>query len=160
MKKEIAKVPKDNSMVFLIIAIFVLIIDRITKYMALQTSYVKNYGLLFGLFSSPSLKWSYIFAISLVLVFLLYVFSLKDVKKNIRLQIGLVFMIAGLLGNLIDRLIYGFVIDFINIQITVFNFADASITLGALFVLFELFKRKGKRKPKEEIIRNKRRVKK
>ncbi len=141
-KKEDKKANKDNSMIFLLIDLLVLVIDRITKYVALQLSYVKNYGLIFGLSANSELRWSYVAAILIVLAFLLYVLTLKDVKKNPKLQIGLLFMIAGLIGNLIDRLIYGFVIDFINIQVTVFNFADASITIGALFIILELFRRK------------------
>jgi len=127
---------------FLLLGILVLIVDRITKLLALQGQHVKNYGLLFGLFSNLELRWIFVVIIVAVLIFFVYVLNLKEVRKSSLLQLGLFLMIAGLLGNLIDRIFYGFIIDFVKLSvISTFNVSDISITIGALLVVFYLVKR-------------------
>ncbi|OYT41711.1 hypothetical protein B6U80_00805 [Candidatus Pacearchaeota archaeon ex4484_26] len=135
------KSKRNPSIYFLLIALIVLIADRITKHLALQGNYLKNYGLLFGTFDIPGLRWVFVILVILVLVFLIYVLSMKDIKKNPLFQLGLLLMIAGLIGNVIDRIFYGFIIDFINIRVSAFNLADASITAGALLIIFKLIRK-------------------
>lgn len=128
---------------FVLVAILVLILDRVTKLFALQGQHVKNYGLLFGLFSNLELRWLFIVIIVAVLVFFIYVLNLKEVRKSSSLKLGLFLMIAGLLGNLIDRIFYGFIIDFIGfLGITTFNISDISILVGSIFVLTYIIKSK------------------
>lgn len=127
---------------FPLLAALIIVADRITKYLALQGSYVKNYGLLFGVADLPALRWVFVAAVSLILCFFLYTLARKDVQKKWFLQIGLFLMVAGLIGNLIDRIIYGYVIDFIRLSwFTTFNLSDVSIFIGALLVLIYLIKR-------------------
>jgi signal peptidase II len=59
------------------------------------------------------------------------------------LALGLI--LAGALGNLIDRVIFGYVIDFLDFQVwPVFNLADSAITVGAVLLGLNLLSSKGK----------------
>lgn len=72
----------------------------------------------------------------------LIIFYMYKYKK---LNIEFAFVIGGLIGNLIDRIIYGYVIDFIGINIfkysfPIFNIADSLIVIGAILLIFRMDK--------------------
>jgi len=70
-----------------------------------------------------------------------YFFSKKEVRTAIK-DISIALILAGAIGNGIERIFVGEVIDFIGVKyFSVFNFADIYITLGALLYLYELYKR-------------------
>jgi signal peptidase II len=101
----------------------------------LGLDYTTNTGISFGLFKGYNLLFV---AISLAaLVFFIYFFF----KEDYRLETSIV--IGGLLGNLIDRLIYGSVIDFINLKFyAIFNVADMAVCLGiGMIIVKEIRKR-------------------
>ncbi len=95
-------------------------------------SLVKNKGTAFGLFKNQSL---FFLAISFfAVVFISYLVF----KRNSRFAFPLCFILAGASGNLIDRLIFGFVIDFLDFRIwPVFNLADFFICFGAGLLIFK-----------------------
>ena len=115
----------------------------INKYFLLfKLDYVKNYGAAFNIFSGSRIFLSIISIIfSILLIYLI-------LRKNTLNQFDLAsysFILGGTIGNGIDRIIKGFVIDFINLNIInfpVFNIADLSINIGFIFLLYIIFKNK------------------
>lgn len=137
-----------NLKIFLI-ALTVVLFDQLTKFLIkgkliiitnfLYLDYTKNYGISFGLFQHQRII---IIIFSLVLLFLI-IRMIKDIKKEKSIfivSIGL--LIGGLIGNLIDRIFLGYVVDFINILIwPVFNLADLSCVTGAVLIFYFLTKK-------------------
>lgn len=141
------------SVIFL--AILILFIDQITKYYAmylwnekkvvlleavLELKYTENTGAAFGIFEGNNM-FIMLFGIVLVSGLLFKYFKLSKNGKNYGMRIAMLVLIAGAVGNLIDRLKYGFVIDFIYfvpIDFPKFNCADMCI-VSSLFVIGYLF---------------------
>lgn len=147
-----------------IVVIAVLIgIDRLTKYIAVLT--VKTDGpkeFLFGLFqfryventgaafSSFSENTEVLTVVTLVIIVICLVLLLCRKFKPLFINICLLLVTAGGIGNVIDRISYGYVVDFIEplfIDFAVFNFADCCITVGALMLIgYEIFELINERK--------------
>ena len=103
--------------------------------------YVQNYGVSFGLFSREIPHWFLIFLALLVVILILYlmIISNKNLEKNAYFLI-----IAGAIGNIIDRALNSYVVDFISIHYEsfywpAFNFADIYITIGIIMLLISFF---------------------
>ncbi len=99
----------------------------------LQLTYTQNYGAAFSLFWGK--RWPLIALASLLLMGLLvYMMSGRCTDKIVRM--GLTLIIAGGLGNLIDRIRLGYVVDYLDISplfvYPIFNFADCLVVVGAL----------------------------
>src|SRR3989344_3730430 len=134
---------KGNLALFTLVVLLILVLDRATKLLALEGAHERNYGLLFGLLANSEHRWLFVAIIIWVLFFFIYVLSMKEVKKSSLLMLGLFLMMAGLAGNLLDRIFYGFVVDFIPFRDwTTFNLADMSIAAGSVIVLFHIFRQK------------------
>ncbi len=148
---------KRNSGLFCLIIILVTSIDQVTKYLvaahielygALQVipgffSIVnaRNRGMAFGLLNNPDPGPAFYFltgaSVFAVLLITFWFFRLKEYEKI--LVPGLALILGGALGNLIDRLRIGEVIDFLDVQIgtyhwPAFNIADSSISVGTIWV--------------------------
>ncbi len=112
--------------------------DQIVKYLIRHWDgfYICNYGVAFGLRIFGS--WLMILsAMVILLAFYLIMRQKEEYYKSKELKIGLVFFIAGAISNIIDRLLAGCVIDFIDIKLfnfPLFNPADIFITIGAMLV--------------------------
>jgi len=108
-------------------------------------TYVENTGIAFGLF--PQGHFLFII-ISLIIILVIVFFERKTVLKSPAERFCLGLILGGALGNLIDRLRFGFVIDFLDFRIwPVFNLADSGVCIGGiLMVFFLLKKRPGRRK--------------
>ena len=112
----------------------------------LNITFVRNTGISFGLFSDGGIFNRYFFtALAMIIGTTLLIIALFNPEKLI--QISLLFISGGAIGNAIDRVYFGGVIDFIdffiyNIHWSAFNFADIFITVGVFFLLFENFFRK------------------
>jgi signal peptidase II len=103
-------------------------------------AHIHNFGISFGLFSGLFPSWFFILIGSMIIIFL---FSLFLKSKNILEKLGYAFILAGALGNILDRAINGFVIDFIYIHYKdfywpAFNFADIYISIGVLIILLQI----------------------
>tara|TARA_B100000963_G_scaffold49511_1_gene37701 strand:+ start:1661 stop:2101 length:441 start_codon:yes stop_codon:yes gene_type:complete len=101
--------------------------------------YVRNSGAAFNLFEGNRLFLSLVSIISSMIIY--YFIFIKETK--ILDKYGLSFILAGSLGNGIDRILDGNVIDFIKlkfIEFPVFNIADISINIGVLILIFGYFK--------------------
>lgn len=136
----------------------ILFLDRATKVWALvkltqrpvelfpflHLRYVENTGMAFGMFQNGNC----LLAVIMVLIIGYIVYSWKELASYGKLsQWAALFILAGAIGNLYDRITLGFVVDFLDFRVwPVFNVADSFITIGAcLFVLAFLFQR-----PKEK----------
>jgi signal peptidase II len=110
-------------------------------------TYVRNTGVAFGIFSSisspaKSLLLSIFTACAAVIVVM---YSVRSPVRNRLLQIALSLILGGALGNLFDRLAYGYVVDFLEFYVgsyhwPSFNVADSAISVGVLLLAFEIIR--------------------
>ena len=146
---------RENKINFTIVSI-IITLDQISKYIVtlnygyffnknifiFSINYVRNYGAAFNIFEGNRLFLSSISILSsLILIFLIFF------KKRLNLidRYGLSLILAGSLGNGIDRIIKGYVIDFINLKLfdfPIFNIADISINIGCIILIINYFKSK------------------
>ena len=113
----------------------------------LEFTYTKNAGGAFGILNNQRFFFIFIAALFLCLV-IFFLFAMPDEKKFNALHIWLTFVLSGTAGNMIDRIIYGNVIDMIyisKIDFPVFNLSDIFISLGTIFtIMIVLFRLKEK----------------
>ncbi|NQV04595.1 MAG: signal peptidase II [Candidatus Omnitrophica bacterium] len=101
-------------------------------------TFVKNTGAAFGLFKNGTVIFILISVAAVVVIagFILRSIRRGDFSLRPLFNSGLVLIVSGAMGNLIDRLRVGYVIDFIDVRIwPVFNIADTSITIGTIFLV-------------------------
>src|SRR3989344_2034327 len=124
---------KEANTRIIILGLIIAFVDQLSKlYSRHNLDYIANYGAAFGILQGQ--KWLFVIAAVVVIGLILY-YS----KKQNLLAFG--FILGGALGNLIDRLYFGYVVDFIDIKIIhVFNVADAANTIGAILLIIELFR--------------------
>ncbi len=144
----------QTKLYFLALSIFIFLIDQFTKYLMLNNNkrlinkdlllfkldFVRNYGAAFNIFSGNRILLSFI---SIVFSILLIYLILRKNKINFLDLYSYSFILGGTIGNGIDRILKGFVIDFINLNVInfpVFNIADISINIGFILLLFSIFK--------------------
>jgi len=144
----------QTKLYFFSLSFFIVLIDQFTKYLIFynqknflnkdfllfKLDFVKNYGAAFNIFSGSRILLSLISILfSIILIYLIF-------RKNTLNSIDLYsysFILGGTIGNGIDRIYKGFVVDFINLNIInfpVFNIADISINIGFIFLLYNIFK--------------------
>lgn len=102
-------------------------------------SLVHNRGAAFGILKNQLFVFVVIslFAIGLIL------YHLKDKNRSFLSGISLSLILGGAAGNLIDRLRFGFVVDFLDFRVwPVFNLADSAITIGVILLSWELLCKK------------------
>ncbi|MCX5697793.1 MAG: signal peptidase II [Candidatus Omnitrophica bacterium] len=131
----------------LIIVIIVLALDQLTKFVAANTlilnnpacvikgvfcfTLVHNRGAAFGILQNQTLLFIATSIIAIVLIYL----NLKKSKACSWYNISLGLILSGAIGNFLDRIIFGYVIDFLDFRIwPVFNVADSAITVGAVLL--------------------------
>ena len=105
-------------------------------------NYLKNYGAAFNIFEGNRIFLSLISILSSII--LIYFIFVKK-RLNPLDGYGLSLILAGSLGNGIDRMIKGYVIDFINLKLfdfPVFNIADVAINIGCIILIINYFKYK------------------
>ena len=144
----------QTKIYFLSLSIIIILIDQFTKYLMFynkklfinkdfllfKLDFVKNYGAAFNIFSGSRIFLS---LISIIFSILLIYLILKKNNLNTLDLYSYSFILGGTIGNGIDRILKGYVIDFINLNIInfpVFNIADISINIGFVFLLFKIFK--------------------
>jgi len=132
----------------------VLLVDQISKFFITKNLFlnqslpiinnifhltlIHNQGAAFGILKNHH----YLFFFTGSLAVILIILNLKDKKNRIyRFSLGLI--LAGALGNMIDRFFLGYVIDFLDFRIwPVFNIADCAISLGAILLAWTVIKEK------------------
>ena len=116
---------------------------EITSFLSLV--HFQNTGAAFSFLSDQG-GWQRYFLIVISLLAVLYIpWLINQYKKNILIVIGLLLILGGAIGNLYDRISYGYVIDFIYLHFAefywpAFNVADSAISLGVLLFLYGSFK--------------------
>lgn len=139
-----------------ILSLFFIILDQVTKYIIVKTMDVgdsipvigdilkitshRNHGAAWGMLQNQ-MVFFYIITV-IVLVALIY-FYIKEAANHLLMQTGLMLIFAGAIGNFIDRLLRGNVVDFIDTKIInydfpIFNVADSCLTIGVFILLYEL----------------------
>jgi signal peptidase II len=143
-----------TKLYFLSLSIFIILIDQYTKYIIFynhkillkkdfilfRLDFVKNYGAAFNIFTGNRIFLSTISIIFSILI--IYLILRNNNLKSLDLY-SYSFILGGTIGNGIDRIFKGFVIDFINLNIInfpVFNIADISINIGFVFLLYNIVK--------------------
>ena len=144
----------------LLITISIVAIDRITKSFfshllypgesfpiikgVFQMTLVHNTGIAFGLFKDQGIVFIVIpFILIILLIFNIYFYRHNNQALTRHYIIAFSLILAGAIGNLIDRISYGYVIDFFDFIVwPVFNVADSAITIGAVMIAIECFKLK------------------
>lgn len=108
-------------------------------------TYVQNRGIAFGIFQG---KVDVISVATIIAIIGIIVYFLKNVKKsNFFEKMAYIFIISGAIGNMIDRLLRGYVVDMIDfrgIWSFVFNIADIYINLGVILLLLDLLLKRRK----------------
>jgi len=116
---------------------------EITSFLSLV--HFQNPGAAFSFLSDQG-GWQRYFLIAISLLAVLYIpWLINQYKKNIVIVIGLLLILGGAIGNLYDRIKYGYVIDFIYLNFAefywpAFNVADSAISIGVLLFLYGSFK--------------------
>lgn len=143
---------------YAILFVVLVAIDQVTKYLAimnlkgkeeiiiidkcLHLTYVENSGAAFGIFQNATILFT---VLTIAIVFGIMWYLLKESNNvGIFLKLPLVMILAGAIGNLIDRIHLGYVVDFIHSPLgglynfPVFNFADIYVTCSAIFLIIYL----------------------
>lgn len=108
----------------------------------LNFTYVRNTGAAWSILEGNRI---FLIIVSIVAIALVYFFMIKDKKIDKIEEIGYGVLLGGIVGNLIDRTIFGYVIDFLhftfgNYQFPVFNIADIGIVIGTCIIVFIMVK--------------------
>ena len=141
---------------YILISVIIILCDQIAKhilniyskslinkdFIIFSLDYVKNFGAAFNLFSGNRIFLS---LISIIIAILLIYFILNKESINNLDLLSFSFVLGGTVGNGIDRISKGYVIDFINlnfIDFPVFNIADISINIGFILIIYGFIKYK------------------
>ncbi len=137
-----------------LIAGLVLAVDQLTKLIVLlkldegrfipvignvlDINLVRNTGAAFGIFRNQTLILT---GISILVLILISIFRRQITNSGSVFKTGFGLIAGGTFGNLIDRLRFGYVVDFIDFHIwPVFNAADSAITVGVILLLWKIFR--------------------
>jgi len=152
---------KKNLLIFFLGAAVIIALDQITKsaitarfilhesypviHGLFNLVYVMNPGAAFGFLADASETFRYIFftGITVAAVMLIVYYLIKSNPRNLMLVGSLTLIFGGAVGNLIDRLRFGAVVDFLDVFIgsahwPAFNVADSAITVGAVLMIWEM----------------------
>tara|TARA_S200000501_G_scaffold268291_1_gene252006 strand:+ start:307 stop:771 length:465 start_codon:yes stop_codon:yes gene_type:complete len=151
-----------KNIIILIIIIFSFFLDLLTKNYALNNLIINhslsinnflnftlafNYGAAFSFLSDAGgwQRWFFMIFSFIVIIIISYMMVYDDNSPYIAFS----FVIGGALGNLNDRIIYGYVIDFIEVYYNtfywpIFNIADVAISIGVILLLYNIIFNKKK----------------
>lgn len=163
---------KKQRLIVLISTILIVIADQVTKLIALALSggvetnecffeikglisfrYLENKGAAFGMFADH--RWIFMTLTSIALIVLICAMMFKKLNSNL-LVWSFSMIIGGGIGNMIDRVFRGYVVDFIDVQFVdfyVFNIADCFVVIGCglliLYLVADILKDRKKEKVNE-----------
>jgi signal peptidase II len=137
------------------LSVLIVVLDQLTKFIVHSTmnlydsiqvvpyllnfTYIRNEGIAFGIYFEGAEKIFIVLPI-LITIYLFYLLKNEEFQDKFS-QIALFLIIAGAVGNIIDRIFRGYVVDFIDFHLNgmhwyVFNIADSSVTIGLIFLLY------------------------
>ena len=155
MEAGLKKIVKNYGSLVLIVAV-IIVLDQWTKSLVLKNIpvnqmwrpgewpiswfrfvYVQNTGVAFGMFKDQSTLFTILpFIVSALIIY--YYVQIPNPDWALRLALSM--QLGGAIGNLIDRLTLGFVVDFVSVgKFPVFNVADSCITVGVGILLLDMF---------------------
>ncbi|MFT8317200.1 MAG: signal peptidase II [Sporolactobacillus sp.] len=158
----------DVGMIYYLLAIVVVILDQLSKWSIIQNMSVgESFPIIPGVFYLTSVRntgaaWSmlegqflFFFIITVIVLIVTIYYMQKAGRKQPLFGLSLALIIGGTLGNFIDRLFRGEVVDFIHIYIVrynfpVFNIADSSLFIGVVLLLIYLIRDEQKGKVKRD----------
>lgn len=146
-----------KNFLFFGIAFLVVVIDQITKFLITSKlsflesitiinnffyfTLIKNFGIGFGLLNTPAARWILILITIVIIGIILYYY--KELPKKYLPIISTSLILGGAIGNLIDRSLFGFVIDFIDFRFwPAFNIADSAVTIGVIGLIIYFWQTK------------------
>ncbi|RHW75546.1 signal peptidase II [Colwellia sp. RSH04] len=157
----------DTGLKWIWLTIICLLLDQISKQWVANTfdlyesvnllpffsfTYVHNPGAAFSFLADQGgwQRWFFT-AIAVVACIIFTVWLAKTPKQQVLLSLALSLMLSGALGNLIDRVLFGYVIDFLDFhwasyRFPAFNLADSAIFLGAALMIIDSFKQEAENK--------------
>ena len=151
----------SRAFVWYVLALVIVIIDQWTKWLAetkltfhdpvpviepfLNWTLAYNYGAAFSFLADAGgwQKW-FFSGLALLMSLFLIIYLIKAPRKATLLSFGLALVLGGAVGNLIDRLLNGHVIDFIHVHYAdvwhypIFNIADIGISIGVLLIVIDM----------------------
>lgn len=149
------------AIIFMLVCVF---LDQLTKYIVLTSLkgrppviiidnflsfiYVENRGAAFGILQGKKIFFVIITVISIAIVSYILIFNYKKLSKTMIISLGAI--LGGTIGNFIDRLRLGYVVDFVSMRFfdrydfAIFNLADAFIVCGALVLMIYILFFEGK----------------
>ena len=142
---------------------FVLVVDRLSKVVIdqrfrvgesrtvidgfFELTFIRNTGIAFGMFSSADspAKTILLSSFAVVAAVIVVLYSVRSPVRQHLLQLGLALILGGAIGNLVDRLFYGYVVDFLYFHVgsyywPAFNAADTAISVGVAFIVVEVIR--------------------
>ncbi|MFW6280693.1 MAG: signal peptidase II [Halanaerobium sp.] len=139
-------------MIILLFSSLIIFIDQLSKFIIrnmllegesieiitniLSLKYLKNRGAAFGILEGQ--RYFFIIITFLFFIFILYLY-ISELKKNKITDIIIIFLLGGSISNLIDRILFTYVTDFIAVyNFPVINFADIFISLGVVLLMYQL----------------------
>ena len=145
-----------SNLNLLIFSIFLLIFDQFSKAMIVShfdlyesisvapffnLTFVVNYGFAFGFLNSPSLN-QIIVSIVILSIIIYFLYLLIKTQDHF-FKVCLVLILSGAIGNFLDRIFRGYVVDFIDIYVfnyhwPAFNIADSCISIGFVILIFNI----------------------
>jgi signal peptidase II len=151
-----AKLSIKNNISIITTFFLIIFFDQLTKILVIKNfqlyeslsilpffnlTFIVNYGFAFGFLNNPSLNQ--IIVIIVIFSIIAYFLYLLIKTQDQFFRFSLILVLSGAVGNFIDRVLHGFVIDFIDIYLgsyhwPAFNLADSSITLGFILIMFNI----------------------
>jgi len=151
-----AKLSIKNNISIITTFFLIIFFDQLTKILVIKNfqlyeslsilpffnlTFIVNYGFAFGFLNNPSLNQ--IIVILVIFSVIAYFLYLLIKTQDQFFRFSLILVLSGAVGNFIDRVLHGFVIDFIDIYLgsyhwPAFNLADSSITLGFILIMFNI----------------------
>lgn len=161
---------RNKFIVMSVLIVVILVLDLVTKYIIdgmyeegtgvsaipglFNIISVHNHGAAWGIFEGSQVM---LIIMSLIFLGIFIWYFIVEKKKSWLFIVTFAFLFAGCLGNLYDRIVFGYVRDFIQFafwqSFPIFNFADTFLTIGVImfiiYLLIPLFKKQGKNKVME-----------
>ena len=146
---------KKYTLIFSV-SLIVVFLDQLTKFLIrknfqlnesipiikniLHLTYVTNTGSAFGVFKN--LNWFFMLFSIAVIIAIFYYLRKKIYEKEKFLQLAVGLLLGGTIGNMIDRILYGAVTDFLDFRIwPVFNISDSAVTISVILLIILLWKK-------------------
>ena len=152
----------NKYFLLLIISGSMIVLDQYTKFMVtlhiplnysvqvvegfFNLTHIRNSGVAFGLFADQQYEYKALMfiTISTIAIMAILVIFHQNPKSKKLVQMGLILIFSGAIGNLIDRTLHGEVIDFVDFVVNghhfpAFNIADSCITIGVFLMVLDLF---------------------